>query len=128
MRFPCFANCGNPMCRQGCQRAAFDNARFDEINPDGMKPEIEHRLDHIFEEGLKMRSADTESATHKAEAIFMPWRMGRKIGRTVYAQVADEPSDDDVLIGVMDSRILAADVVASHNAVLTARPDRDDGV
>lgn len=48
--------------------------------------------------------------------------MGRKVGRTIYAQVGDEPSDDDPIIGMMDSRILAADVVASHNAVLASRP------
>lgn len=30
------------------------------------------------------------------------WRPGRKVGRTIYCQAGDEPSDDDPLIGVMD--------------------------
>ncbi len=39
------------------------------------------------------------------------WRVGRKVGRTIYAQVGPEPSDDDVLIGVMDTPELALMVV-----------------
>lgn len=35
------------------------------------------------------------------------WRTGRKVGRTIYAQLGDEPSDADALIGVMDTRELA---------------------
>ncbi len=45
-----------------------------------------------------------------------PWRVGRKVGRTIYAQVSGKPSDEDVLIGVMDSPGLAAEAVANHNA------------
>lgn len=49
-----------------------------------------------------------------------PWRVGRHVGRTVYAMGGDGPSrDDDVLIGVMDTRELAAEAVAAHNARLT---------
>lgn len=44
-----------------------------------------------------------------------PWRVGRKIGRTIYAVVGDKPSDTDVLIGMMDSRALAAEAVGAHN-------------
>lgn len=54
--------------------------------------------------------------------VHKPWRMGRKVGRTIYAQIGPEPSDDDPLVGVMDTRLLAADVVCSHNAVLASRP------
>lgn len=50
----------------------------------------------------------------------MHWRTGRKVGRTIYAQVDAEPSDNDVLIGVMDEAELASEVVATHNAVLDA--------
>jgi hypothetical protein len=46
------------------------------------------------------------------------WRVGRKVGRTIYAQIGPEPSDDDVLIGVMDTRALAEEAVAAHNATL----------
>jgi hypothetical protein len=43
------------------------------------------------------------------------WRVGRKVGRTIYLQVGDEPSDDDQLIGVMDTPELALIVVAAVN-------------
>lgn len=47
-----------------------------------------------------------------------PWRIGRKVGRTLYAQLGEEPSDDDPLIGVMDYEWLATRVVSVHNFVL----------
>jgi hypothetical protein len=43
------------------------------------------------------------------------WRAGRKVGRTIYAQIGDDPSDSDPLIGVMDTIELAAEAVRSHN-------------
>lgn len=43
------------------------------------------------------------------------WRVGRKVGRTIYRQVGAEPSDDDVLIGVMDTVSLAQLACASVN-------------
>lgn len=46
------------------------------------------------------------------------WRVGRKVGRTIYAQVGPEPSDDDVLIGMMDTEPLARCAVDAHNASL----------
>jgi hypothetical protein len=45
------------------------------------------------------------------------WRVGRKLGRTLYIMVGDEPSDDDQLIGMMDTEELAVmvqDVVNAH--------------
>jgi hypothetical protein len=48
------------------------------------------------------------------------WRVGRKVGRTVYAQIGDQPSDNDVLIGVFDTRELALEAVTSHNKLLSA--------
>jgi hypothetical protein len=63
------------------------------------------------------------SAAHQASAESSPrapspavtehWRVGRKVGRTIYRQVGLEPSDDDVLIGVMDTPELAAKAVAA---------------
>jgi hypothetical protein len=41
--------------------------------------------------------------------------VGRKVGRTIYQQVGPEPSDDDVLIGFMDTPELAWQAVAAHN-------------
>lgn len=53
--------------------------------------------------------------------VSKPWRVGRKVGRTIYAQISDVPTDDDPLIGVMDNHIFAADVVSAHNSVLAFR-------
>jgi hypothetical protein len=44
------------------------------------------------------------------------WRVGRKVGRTIYYQTGTEPSDDDELVGVMDTPQLAALVVQAVNA------------
>lgn len=45
-------------------------------------------------------------------------RTGRKVGRTLYHQLGAEPSDDDELIGVMDTpdwaRLVADAVNARH--------------
>ena len=37
----------------------------------------------------------------------MRLRVGRKVGRTIYLQLGDEPSDEDVLVGVVDTAALA---------------------
>ncbi len=52
------------------------------------------------------------------DLTLLPWRVGRKVGRTIYAVVSDNPSDDDWLIGMMDTRELAAEAVSAHNARL----------
>lgn len=41
------------------------------------------------------------------------WRTGRTVGRTIYRQTG--PSDDDELIGVMDTVELAREVVEAVN-------------
>lgn len=43
------------------------------------------------------------------------WRVGRKVGRTIYRQEGDQPSDSDPLIGMMDTRELAEEVVDAVN-------------
>lgn len=53
-----------------------------------------------------------------AEPWLAEWRVGRKVGRTIYAMVGPEPSDDDELIGVMDNRTVAARCVEDHNRSL----------
>jgi hypothetical protein len=45
-----------------------------------------------------------------------PYRVGRKVGRTIYRMAGNEPSDTDELIGVMDSPALAAFAVRGMNA------------
>lgn len=53
-----------------------------------------------------------------ADLTTCRWRVGRSLGRTVYAQIGAEPADDDVLIGLFDSRELAAEAVRAHNSML----------
>jgi hypothetical protein len=43
------------------------------------------------------------------------WRVGRKVGRTIYRQLGPEPSDDDELIGMMDTVELAQEAATAHN-------------
>jgi hypothetical protein len=45
----------------------------------------------------------------------MTYRTGRKVGRTIYHQVGPEPSDDDELVGLMDTPVLAALFVYAIN-------------
>lgn len=52
------------------------------------------------------------------DPLTMPWRTGRKVGRTIYAQIGDAPADHDPLIGVMDTRELADHAVRAHNVIL----------
>lgn len=51
------------------------------------------------------------------------WRTGRKVGRTIYAQIGPEPSDDDPLIGMMDTPELAAQAVGA-----ALERDRESGI
>ena len=53
-----------------------------------------------------------------SELLDMKWRTGRKVGRTIYAQLGPEPSDHDPLIGVMDTGDLADSAVEGHNMCL----------
>jgi hypothetical protein len=56
----------------------------------------------------------------------LPWRVGRKVRRNLYAVVGDQPSDGDYDIGRMDDAWLAARVVSDHNATLNASNEGDD--
>ena len=51
--------------------------------------------------------------------LKMKWRTGRKVGRTVYAQMGESADDIDPLIGVFDSVELAKEAVESHNSRLS---------
>lgn len=66
------------------------------------------------------------SWTLEDSANNYPWRIGRKLGRTIYAQEGDEPSDDDVFLGLMESEEIAAQVVNAVNYVKTIE-GRDSG-
>lgn len=43
------------------------------------------------------------------------WRLGRKLGRTIYA-IMGGAADDDVLLGIMETTEIAQRVVDLHNA------------
>jgi len=45
----------------------------------------------------------------------MTWRVGRKLGRTLYRQVDDGPDDKDEFLGIMETRALAEHVVSLVN-------------
>jgi hypothetical protein len=57
------------------------------------------------------------------DLVIRPWRIGRRVGRTIYVMTGDEPSDDDILIGMMDHANIAAVAVLAHNNTL-----KDQGV
>jgi len=62
-----------------------------------------------------------EVAEWETTAVSERWRVGRKVGRTIYLQRGPEPSDDDPLIGVMDTARLARTAVEAVNAM--QKPD-----
>ena len=49
------------------------------------------------------------------------WRVGRKVCRTLYAQIGPGPDDADHLIGVLDTRALAEEVAYAHNLLRAVR-------
>lgn len=46
------------------------------------------------------------------------WRVGRKLGRTIYVQIGEFPSDADFLIGILDTPEAAALAVKCVNYFL----------
>lgn len=54
-----------------------------------------------------------------ATLIGRPWRVGGATGRALYCW----PGGDDDVIGMMDTRELAARVAAYHNYIVTGRND-----
>jgi hypothetical protein len=56
----------------------------------------------------------------------MRWRTGRHVGRTIYL-TGDAPStEDDILIGMMDTVELAEDAVRNHNIAAGYPVDGDE--
>ncbi len=55
------------------------------------------------------------------------YRTGRKVGRTIYRQIGDDPTDRDELIGLMDTRELAAFAVEAMNDALARGQEPPEG-
>jgi len=51
----------------------------------------------------------------------VPWRVGRRKLRTIYAVVGDD-ADGDLLIGMLDTPALAAAAVRAHNRMIGLDP------
>lgn len=49
------------------------------------------------------------------DVLAAQWRVGRSVGRTLYAMAGSEPGDDDMLIGLVDSERIARCIVEDHN-------------
>lgn len=66
-------------------------------------------------ERLPITQALEQSDDPMSAPNWLLWRTGRSVGRTIYAQLGPESSKRDVLIGLMDTREIADEVVKSHN-------------
>ena len=49
-----------------------------------------------------------------ADPLSLPWRVGRHLGRTIYARLGPVASDDDPVLGMLDTRELAAEACEAH--------------
>lgn len=58
---------------------------------------------------------DARDAQDSLRCLLAEWRVGRRVSRNVYSMTGDEPSDDDTLIGQMDTGQLARECVFRHN-------------
>jgi len=61
-------------------------------------------------------------AAETLDLLSLPWRVGTKNGRTLYAYAGEWAAREDVMIGVMDTPELAAEVCAAHNERLAVNP------
>lgn len=83
-------------------------------------PSIKDAIVAVLEDmGVKFSMPETPPEGIGLYPLRNPWRVGRKVGRTIYAQIGSEPHEDDVLIGVMDTPELARAAVEAHNEAVT---------
>lgn len=61
------------------------------------------------------------AGARKEALVNVRWRVGRSVGRTIYAVLEEPAVAGDVLIGLMDSSALAAAAVRDHNEALERR-------
>lgn len=57
------------------------------------------------------------------DPLQLPWRQGRRVGRTIYTVVGEEADGGGWLIGIMDTPALAREACDAHNIhLLNAAP------
>jgi hypothetical protein len=81
---------------------------------DELRSELLHELGKLNER-LHVLGRVVDEIVRPANYAKMPWRVGRKVGRTIYAMPEDMPCDTDPLIGVMDTHELADIACLAHN-------------
>jgi ATP-dependent Clp protease ATP-binding subunit ClpA len=90
--------------------------RWQGLHGDGLLDRLGLNADEVRAATLRRL---VEEQQQPKPAPRLPWRVGRQEGRTVrtiFQQIGPEPSDDDVLIGVMDTPELAREVVDARNS------------
>ena len=66
---------------------------------------------------LNLIQPPKEKPMFEEEYATAKWRVGRTVGRTIYAMRGAEASETDALIGMMDTPALAKAAVESHNKI-----------
>jgi hypothetical protein len=67
----------------------------------------------LADESVRESPAIPRSST--PDPLRLPWRVGRNVGRAIYAIVGFEAGDEDVLIRMMDTEELAREACLAHN-------------
>jgi len=62
------------------------------------------------------------------DLLSLPWRTGRHLGRTIYARLGPEASDEDPVLGMMDTAELAEEACSAHNYCLGMQRGFPSGV
>lgn len=73
-------------------------------------------------------AAAAEQRSAKRAIMNARWRVGRKLGRTLYAETGGDDRAADTVLGMLDSTELAEHIVTLHNTFWSrerdAQPDR----
>lgn len=84
-------------------------------------PSIEKQTDGSYTEHVPLwAGAGTPMDSHARDCdpdllVAAQWRVGRSLGRTIYAMVGDSASKRDILLGIWETADLATFVVEQHN-------------
>jgi hypothetical protein len=66
---------------------------------------------------------------HMGDRMDVPWRVGRKLGRTLYAvDPGNEDRNCDYFLGILDDPVIAVHICETHNADLARRRGANDQV